>query len=128
VSYAEAGWAEGLGPVDVLLDGVGGEVGRQAFAALRDGGRVWRPGMASGTPAQVSDEELAARHAVVTEESPPSPDERRALERETLRLGQDGVLRATIGQRFPLARAADAHAAIEARTTVGKTLLDVAMA
>ncbi len=30
-----------------------------------------------------------------------------------------------IGQRFPLARAAEAHAAIEARSTVGKTLLDV---
>jgi NADPH:quinone reductase len=28
-----------------------------------------------------------------------------------------------IGQRFPLERAADAHAAIEARATVGKTLL-----
>ncbi|ONI89182.1 hypothetical protein ALI22I_16905 [Saccharothrix sp. ALI-22-I] len=30
-----------------------------------------------------------------------------------------------IGQRFPLERAADAHAAIEARATVGKTLLEV---
>ena len=27
------------------------------------------------------------------------------------------------GQRFPLDRAADAHAAIEARATIGKTLL-----
>ena len=37
-----------------------------------------------------------------------------------------GQLRPLIGQRFPLERAADAHAAIEARATVGKTLLDVA--
>ncbi|MEU5963597.1 zinc-binding dehydrogenase [Micromonospora parva] len=36
-----------------------------------------------------------------------------------------GQLRPLIGQRFPLERAADAHAAIEARATVGKTLLDV---
>jgi NADPH:quinone reductase len=28
-----------------------------------------------------------------------------------------------VGQTFPLERAADAHAAIEARATVGKTLL-----
>jgi NADPH2:quinone reductase len=28
-----------------------------------------------------------------------------------------------IGQRFPLEKASDAHAAIESRTTVGKTLL-----
>jgi NADPH:quinone reductase len=31
-----------------------------------------------------------------------------------------------IGQRFPLGRAAEAHAAIESRATVGKTLLEVA--
>ncbi|HYZ01355.1 MAG TPA: zinc-binding dehydrogenase, partial [Candidatus Binatia bacterium] len=34
-----------------------------------------------------------------------------------------GRLRPTIGQTFPLERAAEAHAAIEARATVGKTLL-----
>jgi NADPH2:quinone reductase len=30
-----------------------------------------------------------------------------------------------IGQRFPLAQAADAHRALEGRGTVGKVLLDV---
>jgi NADPH:quinone reductase-like Zn-dependent oxidoreductase len=35
------------------------------------------------------------------------------------------ALRPTIGQTFPLERASDAHAAIEARTTLGKTLLVV---
>ena len=35
----------------------------------------------------------------------------------------DGRLRPVIGQRFPLNRAADAHAVIESRATVGKTLL-----
>ncbi len=34
-----------------------------------------------------------------------------------------GALRPLIGQTFPLDRAADAHAAIAARATVGKTLL-----
>ncbi|MFI7025674.1 zinc-binding dehydrogenase [Micromonospora sp. NPDC049900] len=34
-----------------------------------------------------------------------------------------GVVRPVIGQTFPLDRAADAHAAIENRTAVGKTLL-----
>ncbi|MFB9838212.1 zinc-binding dehydrogenase, partial [Actinoallomurus acaciae] len=38
-----------------------------------------------------------------------------------------GRLRPVIGQRFPLERAADAHAAIEARATVGKTLLEVSV-
>ncbi|MFD0786497.1 zinc-binding dehydrogenase [Micromonospora azadirachtae] len=34
-------------------------------------------------------------------------------------------MRPVIGQRFPLERASEAHAAIESRTTIGKTLLDV---
>jgi NADPH2:quinone reductase len=36
-----------------------------------------------------------------------------------------GRLRPLIGQRFPLERAAAAHAAIESRAAVGKTLLEV---
>jgi NADPH2:quinone reductase len=35
----------------------------------------------------------------------------------------DGRLHPVIGQRFALERAGDAHAAIEARATIGKTLL-----
>ncbi|WP_309148201.1 zinc-binding dehydrogenase [Micromonospora endophytica] len=34
-----------------------------------------------------------------------------------------GVLHPVIGQTFPLERAADAHAAIENRSTLGKTLI-----
>jgi NADPH:quinone reductase len=36
-----------------------------------------------------------------------------------------GRLRPVIGQRFPLEKAAEAHAAIASRATVGKTLLVV---
>jgi NADPH:quinone reductase len=46
-----------------------------------------------------------------------------ALVEEALDLGARGTMRPTIGQTFPLERVADAHAAIEARATVGKTLL-----
>ena len=35
-------------------------------------------------------------------------------------------IRPVVGQEFELARAADAHAAIEARATIGKTLLAAA--
>ena len=34
-----------------------------------------------------------------------------------------GLVRPIIGQTFPLERAADAHAAMEGRTAIGKTLL-----
>jgi NADPH2:quinone reductase len=47
----------------------------------------------------------------------------RELVTEALELAAAGQLTPVIGQSFPLERAADAHAAIEARDTVGKTLL-----
>src|SRR5207244_2041930 len=53
------------------------------------------------------------------------PEESGRLTRRALDLAATGALRPIIGQRFPLDRAADAHAAIEARATIGKTLLTV---
>jgi NADPH2:quinone reductase len=52
-----------------------------------------------------------------------SPEDNRALVEQALALAAAGRLRPVIGQRFPLGRAADAHRAIEARQTVGKTIL-----
>lgn len=49
----------------------------------------------------------------------------RFLDSYRVELAAAGTLRPTIGQTFPLERASDAHAAIEARTTLGKTLLAV---
>ena len=48
-----------------------------------------------------------------------------ALSRAALAEAAAGRLRPVIGQEFELADAASAHAAIEARTTIGKTLLTV---
>jgi NADPH2:quinone reductase len=45
------------------------------------------------------------------------------LTRRALDLAASGALHPVIGQCFPLDRAAYAHAAIEARATIGKTLL-----
>jgi NADPH:quinone reductase len=56
----------------------------------------------------------------------PTPEQQRELTERALAEAAAGRLRPVIGQRFPLERAADAHAAIEARATVGKTLLEVA--
>lgn len=47
----------------------------------------------------------------------------RELSRLALAEAAAGRLRPTIGQTFPLEEAAAAHAAIERRATVGKTLL-----
>lgn len=56
---------------------------------------------------------------------PVTPEQSVQLSRRALDLAADGALRPVIGQRFPLDKAADAHAAIEARATIGKTLLAV---
>ena len=45
----------------MVFDGVGGEVARDAFERLARGGRMLSFGLASGSWADVSDEEAAAR-------------------------------------------------------------------
>jgi NADPH2:quinone reductase len=81
-------------------------------------------GLASGAWTDVPDETAAARGVTVIRPRP-TPDELRACTESALAQAAAGGLRPVIGQRFPLERAADAHAAIESRATVGKTLLVV---
>jgi NADPH:quinone reductase len=58
VDYNEPGWTEKVrGGVDVVFDGVGGEVGRAAFELVRPGGRFCAFGLASGTFTDVPDAE-----------------------------------------------------------------------
>jgi len=125
VDHASPGWSAGLAPVDAVLDGVGGTVGREAFALVRPGGRVLRYGMASGSFTAIEPDEAAARSVTLLDSGRPSPEEMSALTASALAAAAAGRLRPVIGQRFPLARAADAHRAIESRQTIGKTLLDV---
>ena len=102
---------------DVVFDGVGGAAARAAFAALAPGGRMLSYGLASGEWADIKQAEAAARRVTLVKTGRPT---REHTER-ALRAG----LKPIIGQRFALEDAAAAHAAIEARTTVGKTLLVV---
>jgi NADPH2:quinone reductase len=129
VDYRRPGWTERVrdvvGEVDVVLDGVGGDVARSAFELLRLGGRMLSFGLASGTWAEVSAEQAAERGITLLQAARPSPDVLRELTASALSEAAAGRLRPVIGQRFPLERAADAHRAIESRRTIGKTLLDV---
>lgn len=107
----------------MVFDGVGGQIGRAAFSLLRDGGRFCAFGMASGKFAQLPDDEAERRHVTVIRGAQASPAEMSDLTRSALAGSAAGHLRPVIGQTFPLGRACDAHAAIESRTAVGKTLL-----
>jgi NADPH:quinone reductase len=127
VDYSRDGWEkqvrEAAGEVDVVFDGVGGDIGLAAFGLLSAGGRFCPFGMASGSFAPVTAELAQARQVTVRAGAAASPEELAALVRTALAEAAAGRLRPVIGQEFELAAAARAHAAIEARTTVGKTLL-----
>jgi NADPH2:quinone reductase len=127
VDYSTPGWADRVraqaGAIDVVFDGVGGEIGRTAVDLLRDGGRCLLYGMASGAFTQVPDDEADRRGITVLRGAPLSPLQMADLTRRALGEAAAGRLRPVVGQTFPLEGAADAHAAMAARATVGKTLL-----
>jgi NADPH:quinone reductase len=129
VDYREPGWPERVreatGGVDVVFDGVGGAIGRSAFDLLDRGGRMLRFGLASGAWTEIPEAVAAQRDVTLVPFPRARPEELRALTRSALGEAAAGRLRPVIGQRFPLERAADAHAAIETRATVGKTLLEL---
>ena len=128
IDYRRDDWAEQLraaiGGVDVVFDGVGGAIARAAFDLVEPGGRMVSFGFASGEWASFDEDDAAARGVTVVRPQS-SPDDLRRFTEHAIDLAVNGDLRPVIGQRFPLERAAEAHAAIEARSTIGKTLLEV---
>ncbi|MCF6467053.1 NADPH:quinone reductase [Nonomuraea sp. MG754425] len=131
VDYSEPGWTErvreatgGRGP-DVVFDGVGGAIGPAAFEVTAEGGRFSVHGAASGEATEI-DPDAARRRGVevlgIEQLFGFGPNLRRWAE-QVMAETVAGRVRPLVGQTFPLERAADAHAAIESRTAVGKTLL-----
>jgi NADPH:quinone reductase len=129
VDYSHGDWAlqvrDAVGDVDVVFDGVSGDIGLAAFGLLGAGGRFCPFGMASGSFAPVTAELARARQVTVLRGAVPGAAEFTALVREALTEAAAGRIRPVIGQELELAQAAAAHAAIEARATIGKTLLAV---
>ncbi|MEV6987030.1 zinc-binding dehydrogenase [Sphaerisporangium sp. NPDC051017] len=131
VNYTEDGWgarvreAAGDAGVRVAFDGVGGAIGRTAFESLARGGRFLMFGAAGGSLTHATIAEVFWRGIVLLTGSQfySSPADVKAMAEAALAEAAAGRLRPVIGQTFPLERAADAHAAIEARATLGKTLL-----
>jgi NADPH2:quinone reductase len=123
--YLEPRWGdqvrEAVGSVSLVLDGVGGEVRHRAVALLRPGGRLVHFGWSSGDRTPLDEEALAAR-GITAVFALGLPSDQRALETTALAAAAAGRLVPAL-QRFALADAAAAHAAIEARGTVGKVVL-----
>jgi NADPH2:quinone reductase len=125
VDYTIDGWDHELGPnsVDVVFDGVGGRIATAAFALVRAGGRFCAFGMSSGAFVHVSDAEADLRGVRLIRGFGAAPADLRKLAAAALDEAVQGRWRPLIGQTFSLDRAAQAHAAIEQRATIGKTLL-----
>jgi NADPH2:quinone reductase len=132
VDYSGPGWAEkvraatGGAGVDVLWDGAGGEIGLTAFRELTaDGARVSAHGAPGGGFATIDPAEAGRRGIALRgiQHLQGSAQERLPWTARALNEAAYGVIRPVIGATFPLERAADAHAAIESREVVGKTLL-----
>lgn len=113
--------------LDVVYDGVGADTFDAGLELLRPRGTMVLYGAASGPVPPVDPARLMrgslylTRAAIADYIGGPAELQRRAT--EVFSWLTDGWLRACIGARFPLERAADAHRELEARKTAGKVLL-----
>ena len=132
VDYREPAWPKAVQEalegrdVTVALDGVGGEIGRGALELLGPGGRIVMFGWSSGEPLQISTSDLYAGGITASAAVGPRIMQRTGGMRDL----ETGALAEPAGGRivpplttFPHADAAHAHAALEARQTIGKTVL-----
>jgi NADPH2:quinone reductase len=133
VDYREPDWADqvqaalgGRKPT-LLLDGVGGAVGRTALEMLDIGGRIVMFGWSSGAVTEFSSADVVAGGLSVVWVTGPRMLRRygglRPLETRALAEAAAGRLVPVVHPPFPLADAAAAHIALEARATTGKVVL-----
>ena len=105
-------WTD-LEPVDVVFESIGGEVGKRAFELLKDGvGRMVVFGYASGEPLDVTASDIFRKGvAVMGLPRDVTPEEVFAHR-----------LKPVLGDVYRLDEIAEAHRALEARTTKGKLI------
>jgi NADPH2:quinone reductase len=115
------------GGAEVVLDGVGGELGSAALPLTVDLGRFSAHGAPSGAFAALDPEEVERRGISVfgIADVQFAPDDVRRLRTSALNEAAAGRLRPRIGEVFPLAEAEAAHRAVEGRGPVGKVVLRV---
>jgi NADPH2:quinone reductase len=130
VDYLEPDWPErvrdamGDRGITLVLDGVGGPAGRAAFELLEPGGRLILFGWSSGSPTELNTGDILARSLTVSAGLGPHILRRlRELEERALAAVAAGELVPLVDDRFTLARAAEAHTALEGRGTMGKVVL-----
>lgn len=134
LDYTSASWADELrtlapsGP-DIIFDSAGGEVTATSLELLAPRGTIVVYGAASMsltiTPAQITRLMFGAQRIAgfTASAALAEPGRLRASMLELFELVERGALEVIIGGTFPLARAAEAHQALESRATIGKLVL-----
>ncbi|MER7128911.1 zinc-binding dehydrogenase, partial [Streptosporangium saharense] len=131
VDYSTPDWTkrvrevtDGVGP-SLVFDGVGGEIGQAAFEVTADGGRFSIHGASSGEVTAIDPTQARQRgiRVIGVEQLFDFGPKMRGWAQQAMSAAVAGRIRPVIGQTFPLERAADAHATIESRGALGKTLL-----
>ena len=112
---------------DLIIESVGGDRVERSLRCLKPRGMLITLGVAGRVPAMVNTVDLLANNWTVagfhlTAYMEDTAATMAGYARLTEGLAS-GTLRVVVGHRFPLAEAARAHAAIEARRTTGKVLL-----
>lgn len=127
--FAEIAKAEG--GVDVVLDMVGGDYVPKNLDALKTGGRIVFIASLGGGQLDLPIFRIMQKRAVITGSTlrPRDADEKARLAAEIERVVWPwiaaGRIRQQIDATFPLAKAAEAHAHLEAGAHVGKVILTV---
>ena len=135
VDYTKTNWIEevraatgGAGP-DIIYESAGGDVTKDCLVALAPSGELVIYGALNiqrfdfGVPDLIG---IIFKNQSLTGFALPgllTPEGLRDGLAELFDLSVNGELKATIGGTYPLDRAADAHRALEARTTTGKIVL-----
>lgn len=114
--------------VDVVYDGVGKDSWNASLASLKRRGMMVSYGNASGAVPPISLLELSQGGSLYVTRPTlfdyiATAEELAATAARLFDRMARGVVRASIGQRFALSEAAEAHRALEARETTGATIL-----
>lgn len=133
IDYSRPDWTDrvlaatgGTGP-RLVLDGAGGAFGEAALAITAEHGRFLGYGAAAGEFAGSAPTSAHERgiDRVGLRDLNAGDDRRAAYAARILDAVAAGTIEVVIGPSYPLAEAARAHAAIESRTALGRTLLHV---
>ncbi|WP_341976565.1 zinc-binding dehydrogenase [Microbacterium sp. LTA6] len=106
----------------LLLDGVGGAIGRAAVETLGRGARIVIIGWSSGAAVRLDTDDIVERSLTVTVPLGRPVTQLRVLERRALDAVAEGRTAPPVDE-FPLEDAGAAHAAIEERRQRGKVVL-----